>query len=170
MEIFDDIGYLQHGNAAQKSAYGTLSRYHIMDLLKYYDPLLTGTVPIAVNIESSDLDIICCYHNQDSFAGHITELFNELKNFELIVKSSAVVANFTVDNCQIEIYGEAKPTRMQHAYRHMLIEHRLLQIHGDDLRTRVICLKKAGYKTEPAFAIALGLTGDPYRALLDLEL
>lgn len=170
MGIFGNIEYLQHGNAAQKSAYGTLRRYRIMDLLKHYDPLLTGTVPIAINIEGSDLDIICCYHDHDSFAGHITELFKGFRNFELIVKSSAVVANFTVDNWQIEIYGEAKPTRMQHAYRHMLIEHRLLQIHGDELRTLIISLKKAGYKTEPAFAKALGLTGDPYRTLLDLEL
>ncbi len=29
-------------------------------------------------------------------------------------------------------------------------------------RQEIIALKKQGYKTEPAFAMALGLKGDPY--------
>ncbi|MNO76159.1 hypothetical protein D3C76_672280 [compost metagenome] len=39
----------------------------------------------------------------------------------------------------------------------------------DHFRERIILLKTSGWKTEPAFAKALGLEGDPYEALLELE-
>ena len=51
----------------------------------------------------------------------------------------------------------------------MLIEHRLLQERGEAFRRAIITLKQRGYKTEPAFAKALGLKGDPYLALLPYE-
>lgn len=51
----------------------------------------------------------------------------------------------------------------------MLIEYNLLKTYGDPFRERIIQLKKQGIKTEPAFAQLLGLKGDPYLALLDLE-
>nr|WP_249665381.1 DUF4269 domain-containing protein [Mucilaginibacter sp. Bleaf8] len=60
------------------------------------------------------------------------------------------------------------PSQQQSAYRHLLIEHYLLQLHGESLRKQVISLKNQGYKTEPAFAMALNLEGDPYLALLQL--
>ena len=49
----------------------------------------------------------------------------------------------------------------------MLIEYRLLRERGEMFRQEIIALKKQGHKTEPAFAIALGLKGDPYRELLN---
>lgn len=50
----------------------------------------------------------------------------------------------------------------------MLVEYKLLQQHGEDFRQQVVALKKAGIKTEPAFAKLLQLPGDPYEALLQL--
>lgn len=60
--------------------------------------------------------------------------------------------------------------RQQGAFRHLVAEFALLQRYGDDLRKRIRALKVGGMKTEPAFAHALGLDGDPYVALLDLDL
>jgi len=51
----------------------------------------------------------------------------------------------------------------------MLILHRLLQERGEAFRREIIALKQRAYKTEPAFAKALGLEGDPYLALLRYE-
>ena len=51
----------------------------------------------------------------------------------------------------------------------MVIEYKLLQKGGHLFRRRVMELKTRGIKTEPAFALVLGLQGDPYEALLTLE-
>ena len=50
----------------------------------------------------------------------------------------------------------------------MMVEYQLLKEKGEGFKQQIIDLKKSGFKTEPAFAIALGLTGDPYEALLQL--
>jgi hypothetical protein len=47
----------------------------------------------------------------------------------------------------------------------------LLRRGGETFRQEIIRLKQAGYKTEPAFALLLGLDDhDPYAALLALPL
>ena len=78
----------------------------------------------------------------------------------------------------VEIFGQAVPVGRQNAYRHMLIEYRLLQRFGTALQRRMRALKLTGVKTEPAFCQVLGLdrggddagtTFDPYQALLELE-
>lgn len=46
---------------------------------------------------------------------------------------------------------------------------RLVQVGGSPLRTRVRDLKELGLKTEPAICRVLGLSGEPYTAVLDLE-
>jgi len=70
----------------------------------------------------------------------------------------------------VEVFGQALPSERQHGYRHLCIEHRLLQAGGPTFRARVQALRAAGLKTEPAFAAALGWTGpDPYAELLAVE-
>jgi len=51
----------------------------------------------------------------------------------------------------------------------MLIENKILEQEGKQFRKKIIALKEQGYKTEPAFATLLGLEGNPYEALLELE-
>jgi hypothetical protein len=57
----------------------------------------------------------------------------------------------------------------QTAWRHFLVERRLLELGGPVFRAAVACERAHGMKTEPAFAAVLRLEGDPYRALLYLE-
>lgn len=52
---------------------------------------------------------------------------------------------------------------------HFVVERRLLQLAGDVLRDRVLALRQNGARTEPAFAAALGLPGDPYMELYRLS-
>lgn len=73
-----------------------------------------------------------------------------------------------MDGFEVEIFGQTTPTRSQFAYRHMIIEYNLLNKYGEAFRQQIIELKQEGYKTEPAFAIALDLTGNPYLELLKL--
>ncbi len=49
----------------------------------------------------------------------------------------------------------------------MVIEHKLLLERGEEFRLKIVDLKKQGYKTEPAFAMLLGLENDPYNEMLN---
>jgi hypothetical protein len=161
VELFDKIDYLAKGNSLQKRVYHILCKHHIFELLAHYNPLLAGTIPIDIAIDGSDLDIICCFQYKDEFKIHLEKHFSAYANFKLIDtvfnKQETILANFIIDNWEIEA-----------AYLHMIVEHQLLQQKGESFRQEIINLKKQGYKTEPAFAKALNLAGNPYEALLAL--
>lgn len=170
---FDNIEYLQNGNRRQRQAYSTLSDNQILPKLKRYDPILVGTIPINIDIENSDLDIICCFADKREFQKSITDNFSNERSFTIReqpnLETFAIVANFILDGFEIEIFGQTIPTKQQFAYRHLIVEHNLLNKYGEIFRQQIIELKRQGHKTEPAFAIALDLTGDPYMELLKFE-
>jgi len=167
---FEKLHYLKTGNERQKLAHQVLVEHQIFELLEPFDPLLTGTIPIHIDMASSDLDICCYYENQEEFASHLSHSFGKLTNFKLkeilIDGQPTIIANFLLADFEIEIFGQNIPSRQQNAFKHLLIEHQILQQKGEKFRTAIINLKLEGYKTEPAFAKLLGLTGDPYVALL----
>lgn len=170
---FTTIHYLRYGNAVQQEIYQLLQKHRIFDLLAVYHPILAGTYPIAINIDSSDLDIICEVQDFQSFQELLKKEFAHREDFsvrhKIIYDEPSVICSFKLDRFEFELFGQNIPTTRQYAYRHMLIEYNLLKTHGDPFREKIIQLKKQGIKTEPAFAQLLGLEGDPYLALLDIE-
>lgn len=170
---FKNIDYLKGGNTKQNRAYEVLTKNEVMISLKEFDPILVGTIPINIDIENSDLDIVCHFVDKNSFEKLIIREFGNADRFKIYENTSqeslAIVANFFMDGFEIEIFGQSISTNQQRAYRHMLIEHKLLVERGDKFRKRIIELKEKGYKTEPAFAFELGLEGNPYEALLALN-
>lgn len=170
---FKNIEYLRVGNSKQKQAYRVLTENCIMLVLKEFNPILIGTIPININIENSDLDIICQFVDVNDFEKFILEKFGHADRFRIWRNTSqgtlAIVSNFFVDGFEIEIFGQNMPTNEQRGYRHMLVEYELLKKGGSAFRERIIRLKEDGYKTEPAFAYELGIEGDPYEALLKLD-
>lgn len=169
---FDTLEYLATGSPRQQESYALLHGHQVFDKLTRYAPLLVGTIPIGIDVESSDLDIICCIKDEELFSADVKEAFSECQAFSLetavINDVSSVIANFMIDGQLIEVFGQAVPVKEQNGYRHMIAEYELLRKHGEPLRQQVIQLKRQGLKTEPAFAQALGLAGDPYQALLYL--
>jgi hypothetical protein len=127
-------------------------------------------VPIAVDIEESDLDIICCSTNKKLFVDSLTKSFSSAKEFNLTEKTIndnfTILAAFVLDSFRVEIFGQNRPTRDQEAYRHMLVEYRILNERGEEFRREIIKQKRKGIKTEQAFASLLGIKGDPYVELL----
>ena len=170
---FTNINYLQSGNARQQQAFRILTRHRVLEKLEAFDPILTGTIPIEIDIATSDLDIICYCPDLQAFRASVEAGFRDAPGFSMREKTTngqaCVVANFELDGFPIELFGQNVPTRQQNAYRHMLVEHRILQERGADFRQQVIALKQQGVKTEPAFAQLMGLEGDPYAALLQME-
>jgi hypothetical protein len=141
--------------------------------LEQYTPALIGTFPLGLQIESSDLDIACFAQDLDRFENDLRTILSSRSiraDIEhLAMEPRAVVASFVLEDAAYEIFGQSVPVHAQAGFRHMIIEGRLLVLGGDALRDRVILAKRAGAKTEPAFARLLGLEGDPYAALLELE-
>lgn len=167
---FETIEYLKSGNVKQQHAYEVLTKYLIFEKLSSFNPLLVGTIPINIDITDSDLDIICCFEEPDLFYNTITKHFANESGFSmknvLLPEGTAIVAQFELESYKIEVFGQNIPTKSQKACKHMLIEHRILSERGEKFREKIIELKMNGHKTEPAFAVALGLKGNAYEELL----
>jgi hypothetical protein len=170
----DAIDYLQHGNPVQQKVYRLLADNRIIKLLQPYSPVVAGTIPIGVNIPSSDVDILCCWSDKDDFIRTVTCYFSKLEDFiikdGLILDVPTVLCNFTIDAMPFEIFGQPVPVKQQAGYLHMIKEHEILEAKGAMFRHDVIALKEEGYKTEPAFAKLLYLPGDPYLSLLEYSI
>ena len=168
---FDNIEYLKHGNSKQRQVYRLLTKHGIMSSLSVFEPILVGTIPINVDTDCSDIDIICYVCDLKQFSETLRKLFQSKNGFKLSEYrgqgTNAIVASFKLESFEIEVFGQDIPTRQQLAYRHMLIEHRLLKQKGEGFRQQIIELKRKGFKTEPAFALLLDLKGDPYAELLN---
>jgi hypothetical protein len=166
---FTTIDYLKNGNEKQKRVFEILSKHRLFEKLKYYSPILAGTIPIEIDIEGSDLDIICEVKNEIDFIEFLNQNFQNYNNFSLekitFNDEKSIVLNFMLEEFPIEIFGQNKPTTEQNAYRHMIAEYKIVQEKGEDFKQKIIELKKKGIKTEPAFGILLGLE-NPYEDLL----
>ncbi|CEI71844.1 Domain of unknown function (DUF4269) [Romboutsia hominis] len=79
-----DISYLKEGNNTQRKSYEILKRINIFEVLKDYNPILIGTIPIQINIESSDLDIVCEVENFVTFKEVLVNEFEIRKGFKVI--------------------------------------------------------------------------------------
>jgi len=172
MTDFKNIEYLKSGNPRQIKTYDTLTKLNIFKKLKAFNPILVGTIPIEIDIEESDLDIICHCNNHSKFLDLLTKTYGNEENFTTKIKSiggiKSVICRFESNGFEIEIFAQNIPTEEQNAYKHMIIEHKILKEKGDEFKEKIIKLKKAGLKTEPAFAKLLGIVGDPYMQLLKI--
>ena len=172
LDTFKSIDYLAKGNDIQKKAYCCIVDLRLFEILKQFNPLLAGTIPININIENSDLDIICECSNTDLFYQFLTDKFSSHSSFcisrQTVRDVDSVIASFESNGFCIEIFGQNCPSHLQNAYLHLLAENKVLQEKGEAFRQEIISLKLLGYKTEPAFAKALHLNGDPYDAILKL--
>ncbi len=167
---WENISYLKCGNERQVKAYHCLNNIKVIDILNDYNAVLVGTIPIEIDIDGSDLDIICEVYDFKKFEELLIYSFVKYKNFKITYeKNNVLVCNFVVNDFEIEIYATDLPIYEQNAYRHMLIEYRLLKFYGLQFKDKVISLKKQGLKTEPAFAKLLYLSGNAYHKLLKLE-
>ncbi|WP_019913932.1 DUF4269 domain-containing protein [Paenibacillus sp. HW567] len=166
------LDYLDRGTEAQREAGRLLRELQIMELLGEYRPLLVGTVPLGIQVEGSDLDIICEVHDSARFSAEASGYFGHREGFCAVNRTVAGLPrtkiNFVAGGWPVELFGQPLTTEKQNGYIHLLVEDRILNLLGPGFRQEVISLKIQGMKTEPAFAKLLGLAGDPYEALLFL--
>lgn len=167
-----DISYLALGNPIQQQAYAVLRELAILENLQPYDPIMVGTIPIDIHIESSDIDLICEVHDFEEFEQRVIQSYQQHDHFQVVKRTvqgiPRIKVNFSYRGMEIELFGQPIPTMEQNGFRHMVVEHRLLTIAGERTKAEIIRLKREGQKTEPAFASFFQLKGDPYEALLKL--
>ncbi|WP_046246540.1 DUF4269 domain-containing protein [Hymenobacter terrenus] len=175
MPDWKDPRYLRTGNRRQQRAYAVLQELDIWVTLRAYDPVLAGTIPLNIDLASSDLDVICEVPPgaQEPFKKLLREHYGHLAGFHLkqtvISGHDSIVSCFRYAGVEVELFGQALPTVQQNAFRHLVVEHAVLQAGGEVWRAAVQRLKQQGLKTELAFATLLQLPGNPYEALLTLE-
>ncbi|QCK15660.1 DUF4269 domain-containing protein [Mangrovivirga cuniculi] len=170
---FTNLEYLKEGTIRQKEAYKVLNELNIIEDLEPYSPVLSGTIPINIDLPDSDLDVICYVSELNIFYQLLIHLYGEQPGFNIksviINDIESIVASFAYQDFPIEIFGQNIPTTRQNAYKHMIAEYMILKEKGDEFREQIIYLKSQGYKTEPAFARLLELDGDPYLSILQLH-
>jgi len=170
---FTKLDYLKSGNERQKRTYEVLQKYQVFEKLKSYSPVLAGTIPLEIDIEGSDLDIICevdlefreDFLDDISFSRLIPADVDIKVENVIINEEKSIVINFMLEEFPIEIFGQNRLPVQQNAYRHMMAEYRILQEKGEDFKHRIIELKRQGIKTEPAFGLLMELK-NPYEDLL----
>ncbi|MGG1661284.1 DUF4269 domain-containing protein [Brevibacillus sp. NRS-1366] len=169
-----DLSYLRTGTNRQRQAWEAIQQTGIMALLQPYTPVLAGTIPLCIDRDDSDLDIICECHHLEDFESKARTVFGESQGYaeqRLTINQvlTSVIQFFDAGFC-FELFAQPVPVTKQNAYRHMDIEARLLSLGGPDAYREIRRLKQQGIKTEPAFAIYFDIPGeDPYQALLELE-
>ena len=148
-----------------------LSELRLLERIRKFQPIVIGTPPLGIDVETSDIDIACSADDLHDFSETIESGFSKLvvecKHMRVRGEPTAC-ARLRSKGWDIELFCQAVPVEQQSGVRHFEIERRLLNL-IPDLRPRVLLLKKQGLKTEPAFAQLLGLSGDPYEAMLKLE-
>ncbi len=170
---FTNLVYLKVGNVRQQATYQLLDELQLFTHLADYQPILTGTVPLGIDIDSSDLDICCEVYKLEQFAQRVQKYYGHFEEFTCWSSThqsvSTITISFQYQHWPIEIFGQGLPTQQQYAYRHMLIEYRVLDLANARFKDKIIELKQDGVKTEPAFSQLLGLPDDSYEVLLNLE-
>jgi hypothetical protein len=131
---FFNLNYLLNGNERQKKAYRLLQETQAMRILDYFCPVLVGTIPIEVDIASSDLDILCEVKDRSFFRELMIKEFGYYSCFQYVEKTNYSISWFTYDRIPFEIFGQNVPTKNQNGYRHMIVEHQLLQLFDPLLR------------------------------------
>ncbi|MFT4129818.1 DUF4269 domain-containing protein [Labrys sp. (in: a-proteobacteria)] len=148
-----------------------LQATRLLELLQAYDPHVAGTPPLGVDLPASDIDILCHAPDTLAFTRTVWEALAEAPAFSIhqwTAGGRPVVATFTAQGWCFEIFASIQPVAEQAGWRHYLAERRLLTLGGEPFRSSVMHHRRAGLKTEPAFAAALRLKGDPYQALIEL--
>lgn len=170
---FLNIEYLKEGSSIQRKVYKTITKFNIIEQLRQFNPILVGTFPLGINIETSDIDIIGSTIDFSATFDYLVKNFSEFHDFKIQLNDNEqtkyILCSFWIKRFRIEIFLENKNPIEQNAYKHMLIEADILKQKDELFKQEIIDLKNKGLKTEEAFALLLGLDGDPYQKLLDYQ-
>ena len=157
-----------------RRALAVVRRAGVLDALAAHDPVIVGTFPLGLDRDGSDVDVLCHADDLERFVDHATTAFEDhqpCSSHRFVPRDGhqAAVVRFAVDDVPVEVFAQPVPTTDQHGYRHLQVERRLLTRGGERLAATLRASRAPGASVEAAFAEVLGLTGDPFQAVLSLE-
>jgi predicted metalloenzyme YecM len=148
-----------------------LESTNLMAKMAAWRPLFSGSIPLEIDLPGSDLDILLEATDLERDSVAIKKALG--RSIDLTWKPAvsshggrALIARIKNAPRTIELFLSETPVLRQNSHRHLLSEYLYLLAKGESLRTEVRKLKQSGLRTEPAFAAALDITGDPYQELL----
>lgn len=167
---FLSTDYLQFGTPKQQELAIDLENWKILKSLHGFKPTLAGTIPLDIDTDSSDVDILVKFN----IPAHLQKIcyakFRNLPNYSFSEKTIALrvtlICRFETKKFQYEIFGQSVEPTEQYAWIHMMVENRFLTLADSSFREEIRSLKKQGIKTELAFCKVLDLKGDPYKTLV----
>ena len=149
-----------------------VQKLKLLEQLSAFNPMMIGTPPLGIDVATSDIDIACYSEDLDYFEKRCTQAFGAIGGYSSIRTTAQSIATsivrFASHDWDIEIFCQPNPVEQQWGVRHYRIEQRILKL-APRVAQMIRAMKEGGLKTEPAFASLLGLKGDPYAALLELE-
>ena len=96
----DDIAYLKMGSDRQQAAFITVIELDLFSVLADYDPLLTGTLPLGLDLPDTDLDVICQVEDFAEFGMVMRAMYGYYDEFEITGRrghASRPVRSGTID-------------------------------------------------------------------------
>jgi HAD superfamily hydrolase (TIGR01509 family) len=170
---WQELTYLTAGTPRQQAACRALLELGLFHTLSAFSPVLTGDLPLALDLPDGALDITCAAPDLEAFIRQATAAFAHLDGFRINRRSGAeqpsASVRFAYAGFLLELSARPRPVAEQEAYRHMLVEARLLELGGAAARAAIRWLRAEGWSTASAFAHYFGLAGDPDLALLELS-
>ncbi|WP_237132733.1 DUF4269 domain-containing protein [Pseudohongiella sp. O18] len=156
-------------NNRVKKAREAIKECQVLELLEGYSPVVVSTIFVGLDTEQSDIDIVCQYDCQNTFASTFLGAFGQSEHFELNLNDDYLVGRFHSLGFLVEVYASPMLVKSQAAFRHYQVMERLVRLGGPTIQRSIRTLKRRGLKTEPAICQVLGLNGDPYQAVLSLS-
>ncbi|MEM1112546.1 MAG: DUF4269 domain-containing protein [Pseudomonadota bacterium] len=153
----------------QAAARDALARSGVIRLLHQYRPTLVSTIFVGLDIDGSDIDVLCEFDSAGSFCRDFSAAFGLKAGYALAPGHGRVVGRFQQSGFDVEVYASTTPVHEQAGLRHYRVMQRLVNTGGESFQSAVRALKTKGLKTEPAIGELLGLSGDPYEAVLAIE-
>ncbi|VUD59247.1 hypothetical protein TDB9533_02628 [Thalassocella blandensis] len=108
-----------------------LENSQVLALLAQFTPEVVSTIFVDLDTRESDIDIVCCSQDLQTFAAHFTSCFSQKDGFRLKQTGDYCVGRFVQNSFDIEVYTSSVPVVIQAAYCHYQVMLRLCRLGGE---------------------------------------
>ena len=109
LEYYQNPEYLKAGNQKQQQVYIILKNKLLPEIPASYSPTLVGTIPIGIDTNKSDIDLICESHDHNTFQHLLVTKFSHFPHFEInrkkIRTTDSIICRFETNGFKLKYLG-----------------------------------------------------------------